>query len=220
MPRILAIDTTSEFGSLAALENGAIAAESLIHSPEGFSGTLFAHAAELLTRAGWKLESVDVFAAASGPGSFTGVRVGIAAVKGLAEATGRRVAAVSNLEALAWFGTAPLRAAVLDARRGQVYAALFDAGMNALRAESVGGLAGFLDLLPDADIEFVSPDPEWLRAGLTGTRFERAAIRQPAGALARAVARIAASREPLDPAAIDANYVRRSDAELFWKDPL
>ena len=73
---------------------------------------------------------MDCFAAASGPGSFTGVRVGLAAVKGLAEAAGKRVVAVSNLRALAFFGSAPLRATVIDARRGEVYAALYNSRLD------------------------------------------------------------------------------------------
>ena len=90
---------------------------------------------------------MDAFASASGPGSFTGVRVGLTAVKGLAEATGRKVIAVSNLQALAWHGSRPLRAAVLDARRGEVYGGVYDAALQLVQEEVVGeacGLAGVL----------------------------------------------------------------------------
>ncbi len=218
MARILAIDTTGESGSLAALENGVIVAEALLRPPQTFSNTLFTHVRELLERAGWDVTDVDVFAAAAGPGSFTGVRVGIAAVKGLAEATGRRVAAVSNLEALAFFGSAPLRAAVLDARRGQVFAALFDAQLNMIRPERVALLPDWLAGLPGGTVEFLTLDPPLVRPALAGTSFESAKVTEVPHALARAVAHIAACREPSDAAAIDANYVRRSDAELFWKD--
>ena len=71
-----------------------------------------------------RLEEIDCFAAASGPGSFTGVRVGLAAVKGLAEALGKPAVGISNLRALSLFGKAALRAVVLDARRGEVYGAV------------------------------------------------------------------------------------------------
>lgn len=218
MARILAIDTTGESGSLAALENGAIVAESLLRPPQTFSNTLFTHLREFLNRAGWDVADVDVFAAAAGPGSFTGVRVGIAAVKGLAEATGRRVAAVSNLEALAFFGSSPLRAPVLDARRGQVFTALFDAHLNTVRPETVTLLTDWLTGLPGGEVEFITLDPSLVRPALSGSQLESAQVTEAPHALARAVAHIAASREPLDAAAIDANYVRRSDAELFWKD--
>ncbi|HWR54438.1 MAG TPA: tRNA (adenosine(37)-N6)-threonylcarbamoyltransferase complex dimerization subunit type 1 TsaB [Bryobacteraceae bacterium] len=219
MARILAIDTTGESGSLAALEGGVIVAESLLQPPQTFSNTLFTHVRELLDRAGWNIAEVDVFATAAGPGSFTGVRIGIAAVKGLAEATGRRVASVSNLEALAFFGSAPLRAAVLDARRGQVYAALFDAQLNTLRPAAVTLLPDWLAGVPTADLEFLTHDPGLVRPALASTPFESVTVTEVPHALARAVAHIAACREPVDAAAIDANYVRRCDAELFWKDP-
>jgi tRNA threonylcarbamoyladenosine biosynthesis protein TsaB len=218
MARILAIDTTGESGSLAALENGALVAELLLPPPQTFSNTVFTHVRELLDRAGWNVADVDVFATASGPGSFTGVRVGVAAVKGLAEATGRRVVAVSNLQALAFFGSAPLRAAVLDARRGQVYAALFDSQLNALRPETVTLLSDWITGIPGSAVEFLALHPALVRPALAGSPLESAIVTAAPHALARAVAHIAASREPLDAAAIDANYIRRSDAELFWKD--
>ncbi len=218
MTRILAIDTTAEFGSLAAAENGDIVAELLLHSPQGFSQTLFEHLRALLGRAGWRVEDVDCFAVAAGPGSFTGVRVGIAAAKGLAESLGKRVAAVSNLEAVASYGAAPLRAAVLDARRGQVYGAVYDASLRVVSPEVVARFPEWLATLPAGEVEFLSTDFSPFRAALAGTRFEAARVTEVPRGLARAVARIAAGREHVDPAAIDANYVRRSDAELFWKD--
>ncbi len=216
--RILAIDTTATFGSIAAVENGAVVAESLLHSPEGFSSSLFGHMRALLDRAGWKLDSIDCFAAAAGPGSFTGVRVGMAAAKGLAEALGKRAAAVSNLQAVASFGEGPLRAAVLDARRGQVYGAVYDSSLKLVTPEVVARFPEWLATLPDGDIQFLSTDFSPFRPALAGTRFERAQVLDVPRALAAAVGKIAESRGCADAAAIDANYVRRSDAELFWRD--
>src|SRR6476660_3106147 len=102
--RILAIDTTSEFGSLALLQGGVLLEEQPLHAPEGFSQLLYSFIDSLLRRHDWSLPSIDVFAAAAGPGSFTGVRVGLTAAKGLADATARGALAVSNLKALAAFG--------------------------------------------------------------------------------------------------------------------
>ena len=79
--RILAIDTTSDFGSLALHDAGALIEETPLHAPEGFSQILFGQIEALLNRHDWPLESIDVFAAAAGPGSFTGVRVGLTAAK-------------------------------------------------------------------------------------------------------------------------------------------
>jgi tRNA threonylcarbamoyladenosine biosynthesis protein TsaB len=219
---ILAVDTTHEFGSLAILEGTEVLEEVLLHSPEGFGQVLFGRLAELLDRRGRKIQEMDCFAAASGPGSFTGVRIGLACVKGLAEAAGKLVAAVSNLEALATFGTGPLRAVVMDARRGEVYGAVYNQRGEAILPETVMPFTAWLHSLPEGEIEFVSTDFSLFAAVLAGTRFERAGIATAPRALAAAVGRIACLRlragRAAEPAAIDANYVRRSDAELFWKE--
>ncbi|MGB9604552.1 MAG: tRNA (adenosine(37)-N6)-threonylcarbamoyltransferase complex dimerization subunit type 1 TsaB, partial [Bryobacteraceae bacterium] len=157
-PRILALDTTTEFGSLALLEGDQVVEEILLHSPDGFAHILFDHLARLLERHGWKLEEVDCFASAAGPGAFTGVRVGLAAAKGLAEATGRPLVAVSNLQAVASFGSAPLRAAVLDARRGEIYGAVYDHKLEVVCPEAVMKFPAWLETLPEGELEFVSPD--------------------------------------------------------------
>ena len=114
---ILAVDTTGEFGSLALSDGGRLLEEVALHSPEGFGHVLFDEIQGLLGRHSLSLADLNGFASAAGPGSFTGVRVGLTAVKGFAEATGQKVVAVSNLAAMAWFGTRPLRAVVMDARR-------------------------------------------------------------------------------------------------------
>jgi tRNA threonylcarbamoyladenosine biosynthesis protein TsaB len=219
---ILAVDTTHEFGSLALLDGTEVVEEVLLHSPEGFGQMLFGRLAELLDRRGRAIQEMDCFAAASGPGSFTGVRIGLACVKGLAEAAGKLVAAVSNLEALATFGTGPLRAVVMDARRGEVYGAVYNQRGEAILPETVMPFTAWLRSLPEGEIEFVSTDFSPFASALAGTRFERAGIATAPRALAAAVGRIACLRlragRAADPAAIDANYVRRSDAELFWKE--
>lgn len=219
---ILAVDTTHEFGSLALLQDSEVVEEMLLHSPEGFGQVLFGRLAELLDRHGRKVRDVDCFTALSGPGSFTGVRIGLACMKGLAEAEGKPVVAVSNLEAVATFGTAPLRAVVLDARRGEIYGAVYGPRGEAICLETVMRFTDWLRTLPEGEVEFVSTDFSPFVAALAGTRFEKAAITTAPRALAAAAGRIAHLRlhegRAADPAAIDANYVRRSDAEMFWKE--
>jgi tRNA threonylcarbamoyladenosine biosynthesis protein TsaB len=138
------------------------------------------------------------------------VRVGLACIKGLAEACGKPAVAVSNLQAIASFGSAPLRAAVLDARRGEIYGAVYDAAGRLVLPEVVMPFAAWRSTLPAGDLELVVSGAPDLVAG---TRH----ITAPP-ALAAAIARIASARflagEASDPAALDANYVRRSDAEL------
>ena len=196
---ILAIDTTSEFGSIALVEARQVLGEQPMHSPDGFGHVLYGQLELFLARHNVKLEQIDCFAGASGPGSFTGVRVGLAAIKGLAEAMGRPAVGVSNLRALAYYGTAPFRAVMLDARRGEVYAALYDSNLQIVGAEAVLKYADWIATLPLQDIEFVTA-PSALAA-----------------AVGQIAERIFQSGQALDPAAIDANYVRRSDAELLFR---
>lgn len=212
---VLAIDTTGESASIALVGEQGLIEEVALDSPDGFAHVLFGEIGRLLARHGLSVEQIDAFAAASGPGSFTGVRVGLTAVKGLAEATGRKVIAVSNLQALAWYGTRPLRAAVLDARRGEVYGGVYDAALRPVQEEVVAKLADWLAALPTGDLEIVTH----------GLQLDALAIpvRKAPTSLAGSIGHIAFDRlrrgEVLDPAEIDANYVRRSDAELLWKDP-
>jgi len=130
--------------------------------------------------------------------------------------------AVSNLQALAAFGTAPLRATILDARRGEVYGAVYNAELNPVATETVMPFPRWLKTLPFGALEFISTDFSPFRAALAGTAFEATPIVETPRALAAGIARIAEMKFrrglAADPAEVDANYVRRSDAELFWKE--
>ncbi len=210
---ILALDTTSEFGSVALRRADVTLAEIQLHSPDGFGHIIFQAMEDLLAKTGMRLEDVDCFASASGPGSFTGVRVGLAAVKGLAEALHKPAAGISNLRALSLFGTQALRATVLDARRGEVFGAVYDAQTRAVLAETVSPWAAWLATVPE-EAEVI---------GWAGGPCETAGIAFTAAPrfLAAALAHCAQIDGPAnwhDPVALDANYVRRSDAELFWKE--
>ena len=211
--RILAIDTTSALGSLALHDSGQTVEEVPLHAPDGFSQLLFGHVDALLHRHDWSLSSIDVFAAAAGPGSFTGVRVGLAAVKGLADANGRGALAVSNLQALAAFGSGHRRCVLMDARRGEIYAAVYDSELQIMNPEVVTSFQAWFSSLTMPPDEIICPDCSAFRASLPPNipvREQRT--------IAAAVAQIAERTQPLDPASLDANYVRRSDAELFWVD--
>ena len=215
---ILSLDTTSEFGSIALTEGDEIVEEILLHSPDGFGGILFQHVGQLLERHRVTVDAMDCFAAASGPGSFTGVRIGLAAMKGLAEASGKKVVAVSNLRALALFGSGPLRAVVLDARRGEVYGAVYNDRLDVVEAESVMRFPAWLETLPPHGFEFVSSDFEPFQRHVDPAIPVTIAPRALASAVGRIAWRELQAGRALDPIAIDANYVRRSDAELKWKD--
>ncbi len=201
---ILAIDTTSESASIALVNDAKVIEEKILATPDGYAHILFTEIESLLNRHNLTIQKIEAFASASGPGSFTGVRVGLTAAKGLAEATGRKVIAVSNLQALASFGTSALRAVLIDARRGEIFGAVYNAALNPVREEVVMNQEAWLATLPPGDIELID------------------ARRSPPPPLAGAIGKIASARLAAgladDPATIDANYVRRSDAELLWRD--
>lgn len=216
MAKILAIDTTGDAGSIALVEDDNLIEEVALESPDGFAHVLFQQIESLLLRHNINIDQIAGFAAASGPGSFTGVRIGLTAAKGLAEATGRKVLAVSNLQALAAFGTRALRATIIDARRGEIYGAVYDNALRLVRDEEVMKYTDFLATLPQGDLEFIT-------AGFPITGVAGVPVVEAPRALAGAIGKIAATRIATglaeDPASIDANYVRRSDAELLWREP-
>ena len=203
----LAADTTEAYGSIALADETGVREEVLLHAPQGFSHVLFGEIEALLDRQGVRLEEIDLFAAAAGPGSFTGVRVGLAAIKGLAEVCGKRVVALSNLEVLAEFGKSDTRAVVIDAHRGEVYAAVYDKAMQPIVPPAVLPFEKFLTMLPSGPIEWISADP------LPDSRPFTQAPRAQAGMIAK----IAIVRGSQEPAAIEAVYIRRSDAEIFFR---
>jgi tRNA threonylcarbamoyladenosine biosynthesis protein TsaB len=215
---ILSIDTTSEFGSIALRDTDRILEEVPLHSPDGFGHILFQRIEQLLARHNVSIDQIDCFAAASGPGSFTGVRVGLAAVKGLAEATGKRVVAISNLRALAFFGTARLRATVLDARRGEVYGSVYNDRLEIVAPEVVMRFPAWLATLPHDTFEFIASDFFPFRGSVDPNIPVITAPRSLAAAVANIACIDYGQDRASDPGAIDANYVRRSDAELFWKE--
>src|SRR4051794_31676441 len=124
---ILSLDTTTRAGSVAALRGTDVLAE-LSGDPERTHGErLPEDLRRVLGAASLRIEDVELFAVAAGPGSFTGLRVGIATAQGLAMARARRVVAVSALEALARVAAnqgAPI-AAWIDAQRGEVFSEVY-----------------------------------------------------------------------------------------------
>jgi tRNA threonylcarbamoyladenosine biosynthesis protein TsaB len=132
---ILAVDTTTPSGSVALLEDGALLGEVNLESAATHSARLLRSVDYLLGAHGRDVKDVDAFAVAAGPGSFTGIRIGVGAVKSLAFASGKPVAPVSTLLALASklaADGARLVCPLLDAKKDELYAALFEAGPSGL----------------------------------------------------------------------------------------
>ena len=229
---ILALDTCDLHGSVALLRDNSVLQAVSHDTAEDYSSWLLPAVGRVLEAAGSKLDQVDVFAAAAGPGSFTGVRVGLTTVKAWAEVYGRGIAAVSRLEALAEesSGKAPYVAPFFDARRNQVFGALFrrqGAQLQRLEEEMVIAPDKFLDWCAaqtaGEPIDWVATDPKCL------TQTAQWALHPAASKTIEVISPILAPRigkigyqqardgRLIDAPALDANYVRRSDAELFWK---
>lgn len=216
---VLAIDTAQEFGSLALADEDGTLEEVALHAPDGFSGILFDQLAKLLKRNRIELKQVDVYAGAAGPGSFTGIRIGLSAAKSLAFANGKPCYGVSNLAAMANLGSESTRAVVIDARRGEIYGGVFgELGIP----EVVAPFPRWLTGLPDTIGEVLAFDFAPFALALDGSALASAVRTTCPRALAASVAKLALARfhlsEDGDPALVDANYVRRSDAELLWTD--
>ena len=134
---LLSLECSAVAASVALTDGPTLLAESFVNVKLTHSQTLMPMVESLLRSAALMLDKVEGFAVSSGPGSFTGVRIGVAAVKGMAQALGRPCTGVSTLEAMAWQGAGVtgcvpggremVLCPVMDARRGQVYNALFRA---------------------------------------------------------------------------------------------
>ena len=128
--KILAVDSSSVTASVAITENGKVLAENFINNGLTHSQTLMPMVEKTINESGISVKDIDLFAITHGPGSFTGVRIGIASVKGMADALDKKCLPISTLEAIA----EPLKnedviaCAVMDARCNQVYTAIFNNG--------------------------------------------------------------------------------------------
>jgi tRNA threonylcarbamoyladenosine biosynthesis protein TsaB len=231
--KVLALDTTTRAGSLAIVVDDVVidersGDESRTHA-ERLPGELLAiaHAHDLA------LADFDLFAVASGPGSFTGLRIGIATMQGLAFVCRRRIVGVSVLESLAQYasvGQEPgaLVAAWMDAHRGEVFAALYriaaapafdPARLIEIDPASVGDPMSVLGRwrgTPCAPSAIIGDGAGMYAAGIAHELPEARILPPPAlaGAIGRLGAARAARGETVDPAGIQPLYVRRPDAEL------
>jgi tRNA threonylcarbamoyladenosine biosynthesis protein TsaB len=217
---VLALDTTMRSGSCALERDGHVILEHAGDASVSQAARLPRELMVLLGDAGLTLGDVDVFAVATGPGSFTGLRVGIATMQGLAFAEDKPLIGVSTFEALAAIGAAagqPRIATWVDAWRGDVFAALYEGGREIVPP----AVATPRDLLRDMESGalFIGDGAALHRELVLQTLGDRARIAEPAdpllaGTMATRAAVRAEGGEAPAPHAIRPLYVRRSDAEL------
>jgi tRNA threonylcarbamoyladenosine biosynthesis protein TsaB len=222
---VLALDTSTRDGSAAIVRDSTVLLERKGDGSRTHGERLPGDLIRILEEARLAPGSIDLLAVAAGPGSFTGLRVGIAAVQGLAMALGRRVAPVSTLEALARAaGTGTIEPNVmvapwLDAQRGEVFAALYDAdGRKRLSEPTSLTPAATLDELEvvEGNIRFVGDGALRYADRIVERLGNRAQVVGDVPTLAGIIGQVACeTRErAVAPHALAPIYVRRPDAEL------
>jgi tRNA threonylcarbamoyladenosine biosynthesis protein TsaB len=225
---LLAADTSGKHGSIAlartaksAERNDAVAVIEVSPLLGGnFSEQLIPQVAALLTKHGLTKNDLDAFAVASGPGSFTGLRVGLAAIKALAEVLAKPIAAVSLLEALALASALQGRViAALDAGRGDVYAGEYEVAGPVATLVKEQLLTGAEVLALANKSAFVTSDKNLAEAAKTGNVSVSLVEILNAGSIAAVGWRKINAGEIVSPENLEANYIRRSDAEIFAKNP-
>jgi tRNA threonylcarbamoyladenosine biosynthesis protein TsaB len=216
---VLAVDSSGKEGSLALARATGLALEIIeVVSLDGgnFSAQLVPQIAALLSKYSLARGDVGGFAVAVGPGSFTGLRVGLAAIKGLAEALERPIAAVSRLEAVARSsGMQGNVIAALDAGRRQAFVGEYE-----LHGESAAYIREHLLLWDELDIvaagrPLATPDKNVAEA----LRQSSASVLEIQNPRADVIARVGwkklVSGDVADVATLEANYIRRTDAEIL-----
>jgi len=231
---VLAIDTCEARGSIAVLNDGATLEVVPHTTAEEYSSWLLPAVDSALESAKTTLGQVDVFAVASGPGSFTAVRIGLTTVKAWSEVFSKPVVAMSRVEVVAAQSEpeSPYVASFIDAQRGQIFGALYNrsaSGLTLIGQEMVATPEVFIAWVDERaagnEVSWISTDPDtfanqspWQEIARRGQRIHSVPciLAPPIGkmALQRAL-----KGDVQDALSVDANYVRRSYVEVFQKGP-
>ncbi|HZW92072.1 MAG TPA: tRNA (adenosine(37)-N6)-threonylcarbamoyltransferase complex dimerization subunit type 1 TsaB [Candidatus Eremiobacteraceae bacterium] len=223
---LLAIDTSGKNGSIALARAGEPTADGgdfeLIEIAPlvggTFSAQLIPQVAELLSSNGFMKTAIGAFVVASGPGSFTGLRVGLAAAKALAEVLGKPIATISLLEVCVFIsGLQGKVMAALDAGRGEIYVGEYEIPGKPGQAPREHILSRDEFLIEARGWAVVTPDPTIAEAAVaTGLSITTLASIS-AAAVARLGWRKIQSGDTVTPEQLEANYIRRTDAEMLEK---
>ena len=218
---LLSVDTSGKQGSIALAQCGPDAECAIIAvvplAGGTFSAQLIPQIADLLAENGFTKQNIGAFAVVSGPGSFTGLRVGLTAIKALAEVLRRPIAAISLLQAVAYASGKKGRVlAALDAGRNEIYAGQYqlEASVEMLserlqtQDEFLSSASGSVIVTPDASIVQLARS-----SNLGVEQIER----PRSDVVARLGYRKIRAGEIVSPEDLEANYIRCSDAEIFSK---
>jgi tRNA threonylcarbamoyladenosine biosynthesis protein TsaB len=226
---ILAIDTSTRAGSIALLRDRQVLGEFAAREETPYSARLFRDLEVLQSRAQFRMNQIDVFAVAAGPGSFTGLRVGLTAVKAWAEVHQKPIAAISGLEAIAAQATVndDVVSSFLDARKGHVFGSTYRrspgqaSGLQLVGGEALLSVEEFLLQVKRncaaRQAVLVSATPDVLPVDLVKSILPGARMEQVSASLAPMIGLMGFDRanrgDLVDALGLDANYIRRSDAE-------
>ncbi|TAN41189.1 MAG: tRNA (adenosine(37)-N6)-threonylcarbamoyltransferase complex dimerization subunit type 1 TsaB [Nitrospirae bacterium] len=224
---ILALDTSTMLGGAALMQDDLLIAESRLNVKITHSERVMTEIDAILSRSGLSLQDVDIFGIAAGPGSFTGLRVGLSTIKGLVYATGKKLVSVSTLEALAW--NVPFSAydvcPILDARKKQVYTGIFSwsgAGFSTLMPERATALEDLLEKI-NVPTVFLGDGVPIYRSRIEQKLGDKAIFAPPHKSVpapantAYLCVQKARREEFEDPIALTPAYLRKSEAELKLK---
>ncbi len=219
---ILAIDTSSVYASCAILSNNEIVSEVSFNSGCVHSKSLMPSIELCLNNAGLDISDIDLFSSVAGPGSFTGVRIGVCAIKGLAQACNKPCIGVNTLDCLSRnLICEKLVCPILDARREQVYCAVYKSGAQIFPASAIpfSELASFLG---DREVIFLGDGIEAFKQEIAKLKNASAAPANLCYTRASSAAIIA--KELFDPSknfspeALDAIYLRKPQAEREYEN--
>lgn len=224
---LLAFDTSSRDASIAVLRDGEIVLEYNFSSRDDLSAMLSPSLEFLLRSLGLKLAQIDLFAAAVGPGLFTGIRVGLASLKGLNLAAGKPMVGVNTLEALAYklADTRHTIVPMIDARKGEIYAAAYAFDPQPAGGQMIERLGPCLLKVEDAaSVLAALPDKVFIGSGAENHRerlrrdFPGVRLLVRSNFLASEIGLIALAgfqrgQFATDPQDLQPVYIRRPDAE-------
>lgn len=236
--KILAIETSTLLGGVAVADDSSgLIAEVRLNVKSTHSERLMTEIDHVMKRSGLQVSDIDAFAVSIGPGSFTGLRIGVSAVKGFSYATGKPIVPVPTLEAFAWnfpFSRYPV-CTMLDARKKEVYAALFrwvDGGFARLIDETSTKVDMLLEEIKTGkgkgdrgffeQIIFAGEGALLYRKEITEVLGGRAVFAPPdrmvpsPAVIASVGLRKALREEFSDPVSLIPLYIRRSEAEIKW----
>ena len=214
--RILGIETATRAASVAVVFNGKILAESLRESPQSFSETLMPQVEEVIKSSG-AFENLDAVAVSIGPGSFTGLRIGLATAKALAYAWGIKIIGVPTLQALAYNFPAAKVLPMIDAQKNRAYCQLFEKNLPLSKLEvrpvdeaisEASKIDGEIFLCGDVLHKIKIPLPPNVKLAPPQLRMARASS---VAICAEDLGKVdnVMNLEPL--------YIRRAEAEVLWE---